>query len=43
MTWRYCAVGRGRGYGLNSGWLPWVSTAHVLGIWAVAKMQPSWS
>lgn len=35
------AIGRGRGYGLNSGWLPWVSTAHVLGIWAAAKMQPS--
>jgi hypothetical protein len=27
------AIGRGRGYGLNSGWLPWVSTSHVLGIW----------
>jgi hypothetical protein len=35
------AIGRGRGYGLNSGWLPWVSTAHVLGIWAAAKMQRS--
>jgi hypothetical protein len=28
------AIGRGRGYGLNSGWLPWVSTSHVRGIWA---------
>ncbi|HEX3925479.1 MAG TPA: hypothetical protein VHY31_24580 [Streptosporangiaceae bacterium] len=28
------AVGRGRGYGLNSGGLPWVSTSHVRGIWA---------
>lgn len=27
------SIGRGRGYGLNSGWLPWVSTSHVLGIW----------
>lgn len=35
------AIGRGRGHGLNSGWLPWVSTAHVLGIWAAAKMQQS--
>jgi hypothetical protein len=28
------SIGRGRGYGLNSGWLPWVATAHVIGIWA---------
>ena len=27
------AIGRGRGYGLNSGWLPWVSSSHVIGIW----------
>ena len=26
------AIGRGRGFGLNSGWLPWVSTSHVIGI-----------
>ncbi len=28
------AIGRGRGYGLNSGWLPWVASSHVIGIWA---------
>jgi hypothetical protein len=27
------SIGRGRGYGLNSGWLPWVASAHVLSIW----------
>jgi hypothetical protein len=26
------AIGRGRGFGLSSGWLPWVSTSHVIGI-----------
>jgi hypothetical protein len=31
------SIGRGRGYGLNSGWLPWVATAHLLGIWAAAE------
>jgi len=31
------SIGRGRGYGLNSGWLPWVATAHVLSIWDGAK------
>jgi hypothetical protein len=28
------SLGRGRGSGLNSGWLPWVSTSHLLGIWS---------
>ncbi len=27
------AIGRGRGYGLNSGWLPWVSSSHAISIW----------
>ncbi len=26
------STGRGRGYGLNSGWLPWVATSHLLSI-----------
>jgi hypothetical protein len=26
------SIGRGRGFGLNSGWLPWVSTSHIVGI-----------
>ena len=35
------SLGRGRGYGLNSGWLPWVSTSHLLGIWsAEAALTP---
>lgn len=29
------SIGRGRGYGLNSGWLPWVATSHILSTWAV--------
>jgi uncharacterized protein YyaL (SSP411 family) len=26
------SMGRGRGFGLNSGWLPWVTTSHLIGI-----------
>ncbi|MFL5734165.1 MAG: hypothetical protein ACJ78Q_13320 [Chloroflexia bacterium] len=26
------SMGRGRGFGLNSGWLPWVATGHIVGI-----------
>ena len=26
------STGRGRGFGLNSGWLPWVATSHLVGI-----------
>jgi hypothetical protein len=33
------AIGRGRGYGLNSGWLPWVSTSHILSIWAAEELR----
>ncbi len=34
------SAGRGRGYGLNSGWLPWVATSHVLSIQAAREEMP---
>jgi hypothetical protein len=40
MQIEHWSLGRGRGYGLNSGWLPWVSTSHLLGIWASAAARP---
>jgi len=33
------AIGQGRGYGLNSGWLRWVSMSHVPGIWAAGDSR----
>jgi hypothetical protein len=33
------SIGRGRGYGLNSGWLPWVASSHVLSIWAARAVS----
>lgn len=33
------SIGRGRGAGLNSGWLPWVATSHVLSIWDACDLD----
>jgi hypothetical protein len=32
MQIEHWSMGRGRGFGLNSGWLPWVSTSHLISI-----------
>jgi hypothetical protein len=38
------SMGRGRGYGINSGWLPWVTTSHLLSIDAARReFPPSYS
>lgn len=35
-------MGRGRGFGINSGWLPWVSVAHIADIdaWCEGSALP---
>ena len=37
MQVEHWSMGRGRGYGLNSGWLPWVSTSHLVSIAAARE------
>jgi hypothetical protein len=41
MQIEHWSMGRGRGFGLNSGWLPWVSTSHLVSIKAArAELSP---
>jgi hypothetical protein len=37
MQIEHWSMGRGRGYGLNSGWLPWVATSHLVSIDAARR------
>jgi hypothetical protein len=36
MQIEHWSTGRGRGFGLNSGWLPWVTTSHLVSISAAS-------